>query len=112
MRYAVPVMDGRVSGHFGHCQQFALIDADEARKVILKKEIVTSPEHEPGVFPTWLAEQGVSVVIASGMGSQAQSLFRENRIKAITGALGDEPEKVVLDYIKGMLATGDNLCDH
>ena len=26
--------------------------------------------------------------------------------------LGDDPEKVGLDYVKGGLATGDNICDH
>jgi len=26
--------------------------------------------------------------------------------------LDDDPEKAVLDYIKGDLATGDNICDH
>jgi len=26
--------------------------------------------------------------------------------------LSDDPEQAVLDYIKGELATGDNICDH
>jgi len=46
------------------------------------------------------------------MGSRAQSLFRESRIEVVTGTLGDEPQKAVLDYLRGTLATGDNLCDH
>ena len=28
MRYAIPITDGRVSDHFGHCESFALIDAN------------------------------------------------------------------------------------
>ena len=112
MRYAIPVTDGMVATHFGHCEHFALIDADEARKEILRKEIVSSPGHQPGLLPVWLAEQGASAVIAVGMGSRAQSLFRENRIEVIIGALGDDPEKVVLDYLGGTLETGANICDH
>jgi len=46
------------------------------------------------------------------MGSRARALFEENRIKVVVGVLGVDPEKVVLDYIKGELATGDNICDH
>lgn len=112
MRYAIPVSDGVVATHFGHCEQFALIDVDEARKAIVGKEIIPSPGHEPGLLPVWLAEKGVSVIIAGGMGSRAQNLFKQNRIKVIIGALEGDPERAVLDYISGTLATGDNICDH
>jgi len=112
MRFAVPVTDGKVSAHFGHCSHFALFDVDEATRTIVKREVIPSPGHQPGFLPGWLAEEGVSVVIASGMGSRAQALFRENRIEVVVGALGDDPEKAVLDYVRGELATGDNICDH
>jgi len=112
MRYAVPVTDDKMSAHFGHFQCFALIDADEAKGIILNKEVVPSPGHEPGLLPTWLAEQGVSVVIATGMGSRAQNIFQENRIKVIIGSIEDDPDKAVLDHMIGVLATGDNICDH
>jgi predicted Fe-Mo cluster-binding NifX family protein len=112
MRVAVPVTDGRVAAHFGHCSHFALFDVDETTKTIVKKEVIPSPGHQPGFLPAWLAEEGASVVIANGMGSRARALFEENRIEVVVGALGDDPEKAVLDYIKGELATGDNICDH
>ena len=112
MRYAVPVSGGMVSPHFGHCEQFALIDVDEQTKRILKKELVPSPGHQPGLLPQWLAERGAAFVIAGGMGSRAQSLFRQNGIRVITGALESDPEKAVLGYLNGQLAVGDNICDH
>ena len=112
MRYAVPITDGKLSEHFGRCNQFAFFDVDETRNAIVKKEIVTPPGYEPGILPAWLAEEGVSVVIANGVGSRAQSLFKENHIEVITNAVEDDPEKAVLGYRKGTLATGDNLCDH
>ena len=112
MRYAVPVSNGKLATHFGHCEHFALIDADEVTKTIKHKELVASPGHQPGLLPVWLAEEGVSAVIASGMGSRAQALFRENRIEVIIGAFGDDPERIVLDHIRGTLETGDNVCDH
>ena len=112
MRYAVPIVDGKLTEHFGHCSHFAFFDVDETKSAIIKKEIIASPGHEPGVLPTWLAEEGVSIVIAGGMGSRAQGIFRQNRIEVVIGTLEDDPEKAVLDYIRGTLATGDNLCDH
>jgi len=112
MRYAVPVTDGKVAEHFGHCSHFALFDVDELNKEILKRQTIPSPGHQPGLLPTWLAEQGVSAVIAGGMGSRAQALFRENRIEVIVGVLSDDPERAVVDHLRGELATGDNICDH
>jgi Uncharacterized conserved protein len=112
MRYAVPVSNGRVAAHFGQCSHFALFDVDETTRMIVRRETTPSPGHQPGLLPAWLAEEGVSAVMASGMGSRAQNLFRENHVEVIIGTLEDDPEKVVLDYIGGILATGDNLCDH
>jgi ATP-binding protein involved in chromosome partitioning len=112
MRYAVPVSGDRVSPHFGHCEHFALIDVDEQAKKIVKKEIVSSPGHQPGYLPEWLAQQGVSFVIAGGMGSRAQGLFQQNRIEVIIGAVETDPERAVLSHMNGRLATGQNICDH
>lgn len=112
MRFAVPVSGGVISPHFGHCEQFALIDVDLSTKNILKKELVVSPAHQPGLLPVWLAEKGVSAILAGGMGSRAQMLFQENRINVITGVMEADPEKAVLKYLDGSLDTGDNVCDH
>ena len=112
MRYAIPVSGGTVSPHFGHCEHFALIDVDENRKEIIRKELVPSPGHQPGLLPEWLAEQGVAFVIAGGMGSRAQSLFQQNRIGVIIGSMESDPEKTVRSYLDGKLATSENICDH
>jgi ATP-binding protein involved in chromosome partitioning len=112
MRYAIPVSGGVLSPHFGHCEQFALIDVDEDKKEIIKKELVPSPAHEPGLLPKWLAEQGVNLVIAGGMGPRAQDLFQQNNIGVIIGTMESDPEKAVQNHLKGQLATGDNICDH
>ena len=112
MKYAVPVSGGIMCAHFGHCEQFALIDVDEEKKEILKKEMVNAPEHQPGLLPPWLAEQGVNCVIAGGMGMNAQNLFANNGVKVIIGAMESDPEKAVLNHLNGNLATGSNICDH
>jgi len=112
MRYAVPVNGGMISPHFGHCEQFALYDVDEPKKEITNKEFVDSPEHQPGLLPAWLAERGVSVIIAVGMGLRAQDIFQENGIEVVIGTLEGDPEKAVLSHLEGRLATGDNICDH
>ena len=112
MRYAVPIAGGRGAEHFGHCEQFALFDVDKTKKEIVKKRIIDSPAHQPGLLPVWLSEEGVSVVIAGGMGSRAQDLFRQSRIEVFVGTMETDPERAVLDYIGGKLVGGDNICDH
>lgn len=112
MKYAIPVNGGVVSPHFGHCEQFALIDVDEAKKEVIKKELIPSPAHQPGLLPIWLAEKGVKFVIAGGMGMSAKNLFQERGIKVVLGAMESDPEKAVLSYLKGALAIGKNICDH
>jgi predicted Fe-Mo cluster-binding NifX family protein len=101
-----------LSPHFGHCEQFALIDADEAKREITGTDLVPAPEHQPGLLPNWLAEKGVNVVIAGGMGPMARELFRQRNIDVVIGAMASQPEQAVLSYLNGSLTTGDNVCDH
>jgi len=110
MKFAIPLADGKLTAHFGHCKEFALIDVED--NIIGKKEILVPPPHEPGVLPKWLHEQNVNVIIAGGMGNKAQVLFNEQNIKVITGAPPLEPEELINSYLKNALVTGDNLCDH
>jgi ATP-binding protein involved in chromosome partitioning len=112
MRIAVPLAQGRLAMHFGHCEQFVLIDVDEEHKGIGHKEIVTAPDHQPGLLPRWLAEKGVQVVIAGGMGRRALGLFGEHGIEVAVGAPADSPENLVSQYLAGTLKTGENVCDH
>ena len=112
MRIAIPLVDGKLATHFGHCEQFALLDVNPAEKKILKREDIASPPHEPGLLPRWLGDRGVTMIIAGGMGQRAQSLFAEQGIQVAVGVPAETPEKIVGDYIAGALQTGENLCDH
>jgi ATP-binding protein involved in chromosome partitioning len=108
--FAVPTAEGKLCAHFGHCDQFAIIETEEGK--IKTKTMHTPPPHEPGVLPKWLHEMGAHIIIAGGMGSRAQQLFVENGIKVITGAPGDTPESLVRQYLSDNLVTGANVCDH
>lgn len=112
MKIAIPVAEGKLCMHFGHCEQFALIDVDEKTKAILKKTMLNPPPHEPGVLPRWLHEQGANVILAGGMGQRAQTLFTENGIQVVVGVSADDPEKLVASYLAGTLQSGVNVCDH
>jgi len=112
MRIAIPIAGGKLAMHFGHCEAFALIDADTEKKEILRQETVAPPDHQPGLLPRWLAEHGANLIIAGGMGTRAQQLFAQQNITVVVGAPADEPETLVRDYLAGSLQGGENVCDH
>jgi len=112
LRIAIPVTQGVLSSHFGHCEQFILFDVAGDRKTIVQQKTLTPPPHEPGTFPKWLHEQGATVIIAGGMGSRAQSLFAQQHIEVVVGAMGGVPAELVRQFLDGCLETGANSCDH
>jgi Mrp family chromosome partitioning ATPase/predicted Fe-Mo cluster-binding NifX family protein len=112
MRIAIPIADGKLSMHFGHCERFALVDVDTQAKKILKREDIDAPKHEPGLLPPWLAERGTRIIIAGGMGQRAQALFTGQGIEVVVGAPAETPERLVADYLAGTLKSGENVCDH
>ena len=96
-----------VSGHFGHCEAYALYQADES--LIGHIGDLKSPEHEPGKLPPFLASHGVNLIIAGGMGQRAVDLFHENGIEVILGVSGSV-DKAAQDYHSGNLVNSGSIC--
>ncbi len=112
MIVAIPISEGKLFPHFGHCAAFAMIEVDQAAKKILGRSDVAAPPHQPGLLPGWLAERGVKLVIAGGLGGRALDLLTQNGIETVVGAPVETPEKLVTDYLAGTLSSGANACDH
>jgi len=110
MKFAIPLAEGKLTAHFGHCQEFALVEVEDNE--IKKKETLVPPPHEPGVLPRWLHELGTNIIIAGGMGARAMDLFVQNGIRVLTGAPSLTPEELVKQYLDNTLQTGANICDH
>lgn len=109
-RIAIPLEDGKLCPHFGHCRQFAIIEADGGQ--IGGQILLDAPPHEPGLLPAWLGEKGVTDVIAGGMGQRAISLFNGQNINVFVGATIKTPRELAADLVTGTLAAGANYCDH
>ncbi len=107
---AVPLENGILCSHFGHCQQFAIIEAEN--KTVTRETMVIPPPHEPGLLPGWLAEKGVTDVIAGGMGQRAINLFNQQNINVFVGAPLKKPGDLALDLLNDTLVAGANYCDH
>lgn len=109
-RIAIPLENGILCSHFGHCQQFSIIDTQD--NLITGENLVTPPPHEPGLLPGWLAEKGVTDVIAGGMGQRAIGLFTQQKINVFVGAPVKEPKVLASDLLSDHLEAGANYCDH
>lgn len=112
MKIAIPTANGVLNMHFGHCRAFTLVEVDPEQKKVVHSTEIPAPRHEPGVLPRFLGEQGVDVIIAGGMGVQAQNLFDGQGITVIIGAPAKTPEELVADFLSGTLVSGENVCDH
>jgi len=62
MKIAIPTTNGKLSAHFGHCEEFALVDVNEQTKEIANVTKLQPPAREPGVLPKWLSEQKADVI--------------------------------------------------
>ena len=109
-KIAVPITNGSISQHFGHCEEFYIYDIKN--DTIGTKNIAIPPPHEPGMLPKWLSDMGVTDIIAVGMGTRAIGLFTQNKINVFIGVPIKDPDDLVFDLINGTLETSDNTCDH
>jgi len=105
-------LKGQVSQHFGRCPFYTFVDLDEENNVIAEK-IEQNPffnQHQPGVVPKFIHDQGADVIIAGGMGPRAIELFHSYGIDVVTGAIG-QAERVLSAYFEGSLS-GVFPCSH
>jgi predicted Fe-Mo cluster-binding NifX family protein len=109
-KIAIPIENGKLSGHFGHAPQFALIELNDNKLVNTK--YITPPPHEPGVLPKWLANIGATDVLAGGMGQKAIDLLLDHHINVFVGVAQKSIDQLIQDLINNQLESGGNYCDH
>lgn len=108
-KIAVPVQGNNVSTHFGHAPAFKIFSVEDDK--IQKEEFLENPGHEPGLLPKLLSDAGAEIIIASGMGQKAITLFEKDNIEVVCGAKG-EALTAVKNYLADQLKTTDNACSH
>ncbi|MFP4473216.1 MAG: NifB/NifX family molybdenum-iron cluster-binding protein [Candidatus Omnitrophota bacterium] len=107
MKIVISTDQDYVSGHFGRCPVFTLVDIQNGE--VVRQETLTNPGHMPGVIPKFLKEKGTDCIIAGGMGARAQGLFQQFGIKTVVGVQGKIDETIV-KLLEGTLEPGESLC--
>lgn len=110
-KVAMPIAQGRLCLHFGHCDQFAIFEIENNK--IKSETVYTPPAHTPGAYPNWLAkEHGVNEVLVGGIGGKAVEIFTENNIKVTKGVEAESIASLMEQYLAGELSSGGNSCNH
>ncbi|HHT15444.1 MAG TPA: dinitrogenase iron-molybdenum cofactor [Clostridiales bacterium] len=107
MKIAVASKGNTIWGHFGHCENFNIFDIKDGE--IQSVENVPNPGHRPGFLPNFLADMGVKVIIAGGMGGGAIDIFNQRNVEVIVGAEGDA-QAAVEAYLRGELESTGAVC--
>lgn len=102
MRIAVPVTDGRIAQHPGHCERFLVADVEKG--AVVAEQELSNPGHGPGgPPPLFLATRGVSQLLAWGLPEPAREKFQSFGIAVRLGATGD-PREALQAHLAGTLS--------
>ena len=108
MKIAIARDGSAVSGHFGHCEGFAVYSADNG-EVTFIGNLVSSEGHSSAA--SLLASQGVTHVLSGGMGQRARDMLQEQGIMSILGVQG-RIESVAKEFFAGKITDCAPLCTH
>jgi len=109
-KLALPVIDDKLSEHFGHARSFHLFEIED--NVVVASYTKEPPAHQEGVLPRWLAEEKVSDLLVGGIGPKAIEILYANGINVYVNVEVDTADNIALDFINGDLKFGQNYCHH
>lgn len=109
-KIAIPLLNKTLCSHFGHSQEFVIYETSDHE--VINVSHLPPPPHEPGTIPRWLHEQGVTDIIAGGIGQRAIQILLDNDINVYVGVEAKTADELVKDFLEGTLKAGVNLCDH
>jgi predicted Fe-Mo cluster-binding NifX family protein len=111
MKIAVPVTSGgQIDEHFGHCEFYNIYNVSENKEIIDVQTI----KSEQGCgcksnIAYVLAEGGVSVMLAGGIGGGAINVLGSVGIEVVRGCSGNA-ETIVKQFITGLVQDSGESC--
>jgi predicted Fe-Mo cluster-binding NifX family protein len=111
MKIAVPVTkENQIDSHFGHCESYGVFTISDTKEITEIKS-VESPQGCgcKSDIASVLASDGVSLMLAGGIGGGAINVLNNNGIEVIRGCAGDATEVVKL-FLSGMVEDSGSSC--
>ena len=111
MKIAVPVTkENQIDSHFGHCESYDVFTISDKNEISGIKS-VESPQGCgcKSDIASVLASDGVTVMLAGGIGGGAINVLNNSGIEVIRGCSGDATEVVKL-YLSGLVEDNGSSC--
>jgi len=110
MKIVIPTAEGKLCGHFGHCESFTFVEINDETKEILNMEEKVPEEGISCQSASWVSAQGANIILAGGMGGRPMGIFAQNGIEVICGCPELAVKEVVEKFMNKSLETGNNQC--
>lgn len=111
MKIAVPVTkNNQIDDHFGHCEFYNVFTISEKKEII---EVQTLKSEQgcgcKSNISSTLSQNGVTIMLAGGIGAGAIKVLNNAGIEIIRGCSGIA-EEVIKQYIAGLIKDGGSSC--
>ena len=111
MKIAVPVTkNNQIDDHFGHCEFYNVFTISENNDIVdvqtLKSEQGCGCKSD---IANTLSQNGVTIMLAGGIGSGAINVLNNSGIKVVRGCSGNAAE-LVKQYIAGLVIDSGESC--
>jgi predicted DNA-binding protein (UPF0251 family)/predicted Fe-Mo cluster-binding NifX family protein len=111
MIVAVPYLQGNVNAHFGSTQAFLLAETQDGEVQRTTLFELQGMEHNHSGIAGFLKEQGVSVILAGGMGAPMQQALKSQGFDLYCGVSGPAVEAIEA-FARGEIEQSDATCGH
>jgi len=114
MKIAVPLTETKqIDDHFGHCEYYGVYTVSDSKE-ITDMQILPSPQGCgcKSNIAMELAGDGVTVMLAGGMGEGAVNVLDNFGIKVIRGCSGDATEVVKMFILGNLTDSGISCMQH
>jgi predicted Fe-Mo cluster-binding NifX family protein len=111
MKIAVPVtLNNQIDDHFGHCEYYAVFTIN-SEGTIHEKQIIPSVQGCgcKSNIASVLAADGVTIMLAGGIGGGAINVLNNAGIEVVRGCSGDAT-KVVELFVSGSISDSGESC--
>lgn len=110
MKLCIPTSEGKLCGHFGHCDSFTFAEVNLETKEILKIEEKVPEEGISCQSASWISQYGANKVLAGGMGMRPMMIFAENGVEVVAGCPELPIRELIENYLAETLETDENSC--
>ncbi len=105
-------IESDLSPHFGRCPYFVFVDIENNEIVSVNaKANPYYSQHQPGVVPQFIAQEGANVIIAGGMGPRAIDWFQQLGVTPLT-TMPRKIKEILDDYLAGRLEGAEACSEH